>query len=113
MPLEANVGCVHWASIIDGFVGVYKVLFSPFATVPLFIENDLSVIDSYDYLRSQKDPKEIKTMYLADDTHWNCYGAYLTFKYVMSKIMTNVVPVEHNFKFSKTFSKVLPTLVFS
>lgn len=72
--------------------------------LPLFIENDFSVIDSYDYLKSQKDPNEIKTLYLADDTHWNCYGAYLTFKYVMSKIMTNVVLIEHNFKFSKNFN---------
>ena len=72
--------------------------------LPLYNENNLTVIDSYDYLRSKKDPNGIKTLYYADDTHWNKYGAYLTFNYVMSKISTNFEPVEHQFKFSKNFN---------
>ena len=71
---------------------------------PIYINNGLKIIDSFDYLCSQKDPNEIKTLYLADDTHWNSYGAYLTFNYSMSKIMNNFIPVKHKFEFSKNFN---------
>lgn len=72
--------------------------------LPLYNKNNLTVIDSYDYLRSQKDPNEIQTLYLADDSHWNSYGAYLTFNYAMSTILKNYASIEHKFKFSQHFN---------
>ena len=113
---EANkAGAPFYIVVAPDPHGIYSEYLNPYIKspgkyrlfneiLPLFIKNDLSVIDSYDYLKSQKDPKEIKTLYLADDTHWNSYGAYLTFNNVMSKIINNFVPIKHHFEFSKNFN---------
>ena len=81
--------------------GKYR-LFNEIA--PFYVNSGLTILDSFNYLRAQKDPKEKVTLYLADDTHWNSYGAYLTFNNVMSTILNNFVPVKHQFEFSKNFN---------
>ncbi len=64
-------------------------------------EKDIAIIDNYDVLRTSKDPSGIRSLYYADDTHWNRYGAHIAFENVMSQILDDFKPIDYKFKFSK------------
>lgn len=65
--------------------------------------SDINLIDTSDIILSEKNilDKYKKTLYYSDDTHWNLYGGYTAFNFVMQEILLNYVPYQYNFTFIK------------
>lgn len=68
---------------------------------PYLESQGINVIDSFDFLRANKDPKAEKSLYYTDDTHWNRYGANIAFDNVMSRVLKDYHKAEYIFSFSK------------
>ena len=68
---------------------------------PYLESQGINVIDNYDVLRANKDPKANISLYYTDDTHWNRYGANIAFDNVMKIVLEDYQKTQYNFSFSK------------
>lgn len=67
----------------------------------ILTENGIEYIDNFECLNNaKKSLKDKHTLYYSNDSHWNCYGAYIAFNNVMSHIVDSYEPISYSFTFS-------------